>query len=85
MAVDLSYARKSQLVEKALDLLEQGATPEEVEERFLYLADLGFEYFQVLFPGINEETLNASQAFAESIIRKIYYHCTNIGMFVFSS
>ena len=45
--------------------------PEEIEKRFQYLTEMGFDYFQVLFPGVNEETLKASQAFAESIIKKI--------------
>ncbi len=45
--------------------------PEEVMERFQYLIDLGFDYFQVMFPGINEETLKASQDFAKLVMKKL--------------
>ena len=45
--------------------------PEEVVERFQFLIDLGFDYFQVTFPGIDEEALSASQAFAELVMKKL--------------
>ncbi len=45
--------------------------PEEVVERFQFLVDLGFDYFQVTFPGIDEEALRASQAFAELVMKKL--------------
>ncbi|MFQ5820628.1 MAG: LLM class F420-dependent oxidoreductase [Candidatus Heimdallarchaeota archaeon] len=43
--------------------------PEEVLERFQYFIDLGFDYFQVMFPGINEETLKVSQVFAKLVMK----------------
>ena len=45
--------------------------PEEVIERFQFFIDLGFDYFQVLFFGINEEPLKASQTFAELVMKKL--------------
>ncbi|UCC32850.1 MAG: LLM class F420-dependent oxidoreductase [Candidatus Bathyarchaeota archaeon] len=45
--------------------------PEEVIERFQYLIDLGFDYFQIAFPGIDEEARSASQRFAKSVMKKL--------------
>ena len=45
--------------------------PEEIIERFEFLIDLGFNYFQVMFPGIDEEALKASQAFARLVMKKL--------------
>lgn len=45
--------------------------PEEVVERFRFFINLGFDYFQVMFPGIDEEALKASQAFAELVMKKL--------------
>ena len=44
---------------------------EEVLVRFQYLIDIGFDYFQVMFPGINKETLKASQVFAKLVMKKL--------------
>jgi len=40
-------------------------------KRFQYFIDLGFDYFQVIFPGIDEGTLKASQLFAQLVIEKL--------------
>ena len=64
-------------LEKLTDLLREHAPgswvghPEYVIERFEFLIGLGFDYFQVMFPGINEETLNASRVFAELVMKRL--------------
>ncbi|MHA1958371.1 MAG: hypothetical protein ACW968_15770, partial [Candidatus Thorarchaeota archaeon] len=45
--------------------------PEEVRERFEYLIGLGFDFFQVMFPGIGEDYVNASREFAKHVINKL--------------
>lgn len=45
--------------------------PEEVIERFRFFIDLGFDYFQAMFPGAGEETLKASKAFARLVMRRL--------------
>ncbi|MHA2363269.1 MAG: LLM class F420-dependent oxidoreductase [Candidatus Hodarchaeales archaeon] len=45
--------------------------PEDVLARFQYFIELGFDYFQVMFPGINEETLQTSQTFAQLVMNKL--------------
>ena len=45
--------------------------PEEIVERFRFLIDLGFDYFHVIFPGIDEEALKASQAFAGLVMNRL--------------
>jgi len=45
--------------------------PEEVIQRFQYLIGMGFDYFQVMFPGVNEEVLKASQNFVKLVMKKI--------------
>jgi F420-dependent oxidoreductase-like protein len=45
--------------------------PEEVTERINYLIDLGFDYFQIMFPGINEEMIKPCQNFSDLVITKI--------------
>jgi F420-dependent oxidoreductase-like protein len=39
--------------------------PDEVCERFRYYVDMGFEFFQVMFPGFREGYVEASRRFAE--------------------
>ncbi|MFW9869372.1 MAG: TIGR03560 family F420-dependent LLM class oxidoreductase [Candidatus Thorarchaeota archaeon] len=41
--------------------------PEEVTERFEYLIGLGFDFFQVMFPGIGDDYLEASNMFAKFV------------------
>jgi F420-dependent oxidoreductase-like protein len=45
--------------------------PEEVIERFEYLIGLGFDFFQVMFPGIGEENIDASKKFADLVMKKL--------------
>jgi F420-dependent oxidoreductase-like protein len=45
--------------------------PEDVQERFQYYIDMGFDYFQVMFPGIGEDYIQASHMFAEKVMKKI--------------
>jgi len=45
--------------------------PEEVTERFKFFIDLGFDYFQVMFPETGDEALKASQAFAKLVMNKL--------------
>ena len=46
-------------------------TPEEVQERFQYFIDMGFEYFQVLFNGFDEKIVDYSKDFAEMVMKKL--------------
>lgn len=70
-------AQKNTTIEKMSDYFRKDAPgswvgyPEDVRERFQYFAGLGFDYFQVMFPGINEEVLEASQTFAELVMKKM--------------
>jgi F420-dependent oxidoreductase-like protein len=45
--------------------------PEEVLERFEYFIGLGFDFFQVMFPGVGKEYNEASTNFAKLIMKKI--------------
>lgn len=45
--------------------------PEEVLERFEYFIGLGFDFFQVMFPGIGNEYIEASRNFAELVMKKL--------------
>jgi F420-dependent oxidoreductase-like protein len=64
-------------IEKLKELLQKDAPgswigyPEEVTKRFQYFINLGFDYFQVRFPGIDEGTLKASQLFAKLVIKNL--------------
>ena len=45
--------------------------PEEVLERFEYLMGLGFDFFQVMFPGIDADYVDAQKKFAKLIMKKL--------------
>ena len=45
--------------------------PEEVIERFEHLIGLGFDFFQVMFPGIGAEFVDAQTKFAKLIMKKL--------------
>ncbi len=45
--------------------------PEEVLERFEYLISLGFDFFQVMFPGIGVEFLDAQKKFTHLVMKKL--------------
>lgn len=45
--------------------------PEQVIERYQYFIDLGCTYFQVLFPGKDEEVLRGSQSFAKLVMNRL--------------
>ena len=45
--------------------------PEDVLERFEYLSGFGFDLFQVMFPGIGLDYIEASRAFYEHIVKKL--------------
>ncbi len=45
--------------------------PEEVLERFEYLIGFGFDFFQVAFPGLGSDYIEASKRFYELVIRKL--------------
>ena len=45
--------------------------PEDVIERFEYLIGLGFDFFQVMFPGLGQDYINSSRSFAELVMKKI--------------
>ncbi|MBN1330564.1 MAG: LLM class F420-dependent oxidoreductase [Candidatus Heimdallarchaeota archaeon] len=45
--------------------------PEDLIERFRYLISLGFNYFQIMFPGYDKSIIKASQLFAELVMKKL--------------
>lgn len=45
--------------------------PEEVIERFEYLIGFGFDFFQVAFPGLGSDYIEASRKFSELVIQKL--------------
>lgn len=45
--------------------------PEEVRERFEYFIGLGFDFFQVMFPGIGVEFVDAQTNFAKLVMKKL--------------
>ncbi|MGC9780006.1 MAG: TIGR03560 family F420-dependent LLM class oxidoreductase [Candidatus Heimdallarchaeota archaeon] len=45
--------------------------PEELIERFEYLNSLGFDYYQVMFPGFDEKIVNYSKDFANLVMKKL--------------
>jgi F420-dependent oxidoreductase-like protein len=45
--------------------------PEEVIERFEYLIGLGFDFFQVMFPGINDDYIEAQRKFTKLVMKKL--------------
>jgi F420-dependent oxidoreductase-like protein len=45
--------------------------PEEVIERFEYLIGLGFDFFQVMFPGIDDDYLDAQKKFSKLVMKKL--------------
>ncbi|MHA1950332.1 MAG: TIGR03560 family F420-dependent LLM class oxidoreductase [Candidatus Thorarchaeota archaeon] len=45
--------------------------PEEVLERFEYFIGLDFDFFQVMFPGVGEDYIQASKNFAKLIMKKL--------------
>ncbi len=45
--------------------------PEDVIERLEYLISLGFDFFQVMFPGLGEDYIKSSQSFADLVIKKL--------------
>jgi len=69
--------RRNMPIKKLRELFRRDAPgswvgyPEEVLERFRFFTDLGFDYFQVMFPGVNDETLRASQKFAELVMKEM--------------
>ena len=63
--------------EKVLELAQSNAPgswvgyPEELIERFEYLIGLGFDFFQVMFPGIESDFIDASKKFAKLVMNKL--------------
>jgi len=45
--------------------------PDDLIERFRHLNEMGFDYFQVMFPGHDEKIVEASKIFAEKVMKKI--------------
>ncbi len=45
--------------------------PEDVLERFEYLVRLGFDFFQVMFPGLGQGYIDASKSFWELVARNL--------------
>jgi alkanesulfonate monooxygenase SsuD/methylene tetrahydromethanopterin reductase-like flavin-dependent oxidoreductase (luciferase family) len=45
--------------------------PEEVIERFEHLIGLGFDFFQVMFPGIGLDFIDAQKKFAKLVMKKL--------------
>ncbi|MHA1212453.1 MAG: LLM class F420-dependent oxidoreductase [Candidatus Heimdallarchaeota archaeon] len=57
--------------------IKQGApgswvgTPDDLIERFEYLDSLGFDYYQIMFPGFDDSIVDASKIFADKVIKKL--------------
>ncbi|MHA1577375.1 MAG: hypothetical protein ACTSU3_08435, partial [Candidatus Thorarchaeota archaeon] len=45
--------------------------PEEVIERFEHFIGLGFDFFQVMFPGVGSDYVEASKNFARLVMKKL--------------
>jgi len=45
--------------------------PEEVIERYEHFIGLGFDFFQVMFPGVGEDYIEASKNFARLVMKKL--------------
>ncbi len=45
--------------------------PEELLERFEYLIGLGFDFFQVMFPGIGADFVDSQKTFARLVMKKL--------------
>ncbi len=45
--------------------------PEDLIERFEYLVGLGFDFFQVMFPGLGADYIKSAQSFSNWIIRRL--------------
>lgn len=45
--------------------------PEEVIERFEYLISLGFDFFQVMFPGLGQDYIDSTISFAKLVMKRI--------------
>jgi len=45
--------------------------PEELIERFEYLIGLGFDFFQVMFPGLEKDYIKSEKSFAELVKKKL--------------
>jgi len=45
--------------------------PDEIRERFQHFIDMGFDYFQVIFPGYGEDYVDASRTFSEKVMKKL--------------
>ena len=61
-------------VRKQYDDDEPGSwigNPDDVKERFQYYIDMGFDFFQVIFPGLGDDYVEASRRFAESVMKKL--------------
>lgn len=45
--------------------------PEELIERFEYLMGLGFDFFQVMFPGLGDEYVQGVRTFSDLVLKKL--------------
>ncbi|MHA2141220.1 MAG: LLM class F420-dependent oxidoreductase [Candidatus Thorarchaeota archaeon] len=45
--------------------------PDEVKKKFQYYIDMGFDFFQVIFPGLGDDYVDASRRFAEGVMKKL--------------
>lgn len=45
--------------------------PEDVIERFQHMVSMGFDYFQVMFPGIGEDYIHTCRMFADKVMKKL--------------
>jgi alkanesulfonate monooxygenase SsuD/methylene tetrahydromethanopterin reductase-like flavin-dependent oxidoreductase (luciferase family) len=44
---------------------------DEIRERFQHFIDMGFDYFQVMFPGLGEDYVDASKTFSQKVMKKL--------------
>jgi alkanesulfonate monooxygenase SsuD/methylene tetrahydromethanopterin reductase-like flavin-dependent oxidoreductase (luciferase family) len=79
--LDAHFSKSAELFEMSIDRMKEFFTegapgawvgyPEDVIERFQFFRDMGFDYFQVMFPGIGEDYIQASNTFAEKVMKKL--------------
>jgi F420-dependent oxidoreductase-like protein len=75
------WKKRAEILDRPLeDVVEYAKTnapgswvgyPEDLIERFEYLIGLGFDFFQVMFPGLGEDYIKCSQSFADLVIKKL--------------
>ena len=75
------WKKRAEILNRSADEVEEYAKanapgswvgyPEDLIERFEYLIGLGFDFFQVMFPGLGEDYIRSTQSFSDWVIKKL--------------